>query len=213
MQNKIIISLFLYICAKGNNFVGPWSDGKPVDKSTRRQGFTSNQEDASWHAFYVMPKAERKVKDKLLLKGLEAYLPLYESIRFWSDRKKKIKIPLISGVVFVRLNPAQLSEALATPGVVNVIRYMKRPAVIRDYEIENLKILTEQTSGYDILDQPVFEEGEMVKVVQGSFYGLIAQFVRTQGKFRVVVELQALNSFIEVNVPASFLQKLTQKVA
>lgn len=160
-----------------------------------------------------MPRAEKKVHDKLITKGFEAYVPLCESIRFWSDRKKKIKIPIISGIVFVRLKADQLTPALATSGVVNVIRYMGRPAVIRDYEIDNLKILTEQSSGYGILEQPVYEEGEKVMVVQGSFYGLIAQFVRTQGKFRVVVEIKALNSFIEVNVPVSFLQKLNQKVA
>lgn len=173
----------------------------------------ADQEGFSWYAFYVMPRAERKVRDKLVYKGVEAFLPLCESIRIWSDRKKKIKIPIISGVVFVRMRAQEQSIALATPGVVNVIRYMGRPAIIRDYEIENLKILTEQSSGYDILDQPVFEDGDLVKVVQGSFYGLIAQFVRTQGKFRVVVEVQALNSFIEVNVPVSFLQKLSKKTA
>lgn len=136
-----------------------------------------------------------------------------DSIRIWSDRKKKIKIPLITGIVFIHISAEELTTALATAGVVNVIRYMGKPALVRDFEIENLKIITRQSDGFTLLEDKQFEEGETVMVVQGSFYGLLAQYVRAQGKHRVVVEIKSLQSFIEVNVPVSFLEKVNKKVA
>jgi transcription antitermination factor NusG len=183
-----------------------------VEKQTVPQ-INTTFENRQWFALYVMPRSEKKVTEKLLQKGVVAYIPLADSIRIWSDRKKKIKLPLISGIVFIHSTQNELSLALSTPGVVNVIRYMGKPALIRDYEIENLKIITQQHDGYAFLEDKHFDEGETVLVVQGSFYGLLAHYVRAQGKHRVVVELKALNRYIEVNVPVSFLEKMNKKVA
>lgn len=160
-----------------------------------------------------MPRSEKKIVQKLHQKGIVAYIPLADSIRIWSDRKKKIKLPLIPGIVFIQGGSKELITSLETGGVVNVIRYNGKPAKIRDYEIENLKIITRQSDGFALLEDKHFEEGETVMVTQGSFYGLLAQYVRSQGKHRVVVEIRALNSFIEVNVPVSFLEKINKQVA
>jgi transcription antitermination factor NusG len=196
---------FVYICREGDTYV-----------TTEHQQQTTRVPTPwgpRWHALYVMPRAEKKVTEKLLQKGVESYIPLVESVRFWSDRKKKIKLPLISGIVFVRIDQDKLPLVLSTPGVVNIIRYMGKPAVIQDYEMENLRILVRESEGLSVSSAPDFQDGEPVRVVQGSFFGLIGLYVRSQGRYRVVVELKALNSYIEVNIPVSFLEKINQKVA
>jgi transcriptional antiterminator NusG len=207
----------VYFCRKGNRTGTPvigYAVNKQVKVETQQTPMIPPMNGELWHALYVMPRSEKKVAEKLQAKGLEVFVPLVESIRFWSDRKKKVKLPLISGVVFIRIVHAQLSLALNTLGVVNVIRYLGKPAIIRDFEIENLRILVREQTGFTFLsEEPHFDEGEPVLVNQGSFYGLIGQFIRTQGQHRVVVELQALNSYIEVNIPVSFLEKIAQQVA
>jgi transcription antitermination factor NusG len=57
-----------------------------------------------WHAIYVSSRAEKKVCENLSNKNIEAYVPVVKTIRQWSDRKKKIELPLISGYVFVRIS-------------------------------------------------------------------------------------------------------------
>lgn len=186
---------------------------KHVENKTEPENNVLVTMDRHWHALYVMPRSEKKVAEKLLQKGVEVFIPLVDSIRLWSDRKKKIKLPLISGIVFIRIHSNELTKALSTLGVVNIIRYLGKPALIRDHEIENLKILTRESEGYAFIENEHFEEGELVMVVQGSFYGLLGNYVRSQGKYRVVVQVKALNSCIEVNVPVSFLEKLSKQVA
>ena len=56
----------------------------------------------NWYAIYTRAKAEKKVYEQLERSGYEVYLPLTTTIKQWSDRKKKIKTPLISSYVFIK---------------------------------------------------------------------------------------------------------------
>ena len=56
-----------------------------------------------WYAVYTTSRAEKKVKQRLDESGIENYLPLRTEIRIWSDRKKKVSLPLIPGYIFVRI--------------------------------------------------------------------------------------------------------------
>ena len=53
----------------------------------------------NWYAIYTMPRAEKKVYERLVDIGVTSYLPLVTTIRIWSDRKKKVTSPLISSYV------------------------------------------------------------------------------------------------------------------
>ena len=92
-------------------------------------------------------------------------------------------------------------------GVTGVLKYLKKPAIIRDTEIENLKILLSDSDNFSILDNPIFEKGETVRVLKGPFQGLIAQFYENKGKHRVIVTIDSITTGFEVNVPSSFLEK------
>ena len=166
-----------------------------------------------WYAFYTMPRTEKKVTERLGRKGIAVYLPLMETFRTWSDRRKKVTLPLIPGIVFVYIDLTELTLALATQGVVNVVRYLGKPAQIKEEEINNVKIIANQEQSFEWMPNLGLESGDLVLVNQGSFYGLVGEYVRMQGKYRVVIEIKALNSYIEVNVPTSFLQKVNKEVA
>jgi transcription antitermination factor NusG len=87
------------------------------------------------------------------------------------------------------------------------LKYLKKPAIIRESEIENLKILLSDSDNFYILDNPIFEIGETVRVIKGPFQGLIAQLYENKGKHRVIVKIDSITTGFEVNVPASFLEK------
>ena len=161
----------------------------------------------NWYAIYTMPRAEKKVYERLVDIGVTTYLPLVTTIRIWSDRKKKVTSPLISSFVFVKIEESKLISLYQIQGVTGVLKYLKKPAIIRDTEIENLKILLSDSDNFSILDNPVFEKGETVRVLKGPFQGLIAQFYQNKGKHRVIVTIDSITTGFEVNVPSSFLEK------
>ena len=57
-----------------------------------------------WYAIYVRSRHEKKVHQLLLEIGIESSLPLIKTTRKWSDRKKKVEIPLFRGYVFVKID-------------------------------------------------------------------------------------------------------------
>ena len=60
--------------------------------------------DNIWYVLRVKAQHELKVVSNLDKMGLKSCAPYFEEIRQWSDRKKKIKKPLISRHVFVQLS-------------------------------------------------------------------------------------------------------------
>ena len=166
-----------------------------------------NQIQTNWYAIYTKPRAEKKVFERLSLTGFKAYLPLITSIKVWSDRKKKTITPLISSYVFVNINIDELYTTMQIQGTVGILKYLGKPAIIRDYEIENLRILMSDTGKFSMLENNVFVKGEEVEVIKGPFTGLIGQSVSIQGKHRMIVEVGALGSRMAVNIPLSFVKK------
>jgi len=171
----------------------------------------SNQLANNWYAIYTKPRAEKKVFERLALSGFNAYLPLVTSIREWSDRKKKIVTPLISSYVFINSNYDELFNALAIQGTSGILRYLGKPAIIRDHEIENLKILMNDSEQFTILENNTFEKGEDVEVIKGPFTGLVGQSVSIQGKHRIIIEIEAMGSKMAVNVPLGFVKKKVER--
>ena len=56
-----------------------------------------------WYAIYTRANHERLVSGGLENRGIESFLPLYESVRHWRDRRVRLALPLFPGYVFVHL--------------------------------------------------------------------------------------------------------------
>lgn len=161
-----------------------------------------------WYACYTHPKSEKKVDERLKEEGFTSFLPQITVIKQWSDRKKKVQIPLIPSIIFVKIEPLELSNVLKVYGVSNVVRYLGKPAIIKDFEIENLKIITEHKPEFQNVTGFQFDKGSIVRVTKGQLAGLIGTSVRHQGKYKVLIELEKLESKILLIVPVSYLEKI-----
>ena len=93
-------------------------------------------EGLKWFVLVTRPKWELKIHKALLEKGMEAYCPAYTTVRQWSDRKKKVRVPYFRGFVFVRLRESHRNQVFRLPGIVRYLFWQGRPAVVRDEEME-----------------------------------------------------------------------------
>ena len=126
---------------------------------------------------------------------------------YWSDRKKKVTSPLISCIIFVKIEEIKLNEIYKIQGITGVLKYLKKPAKIKEFEIENLKILLNDAENISTVENVSFEKGDTVRVIKGPFLGLIAQCFEIKGKHRIIVNITSTNNVFEVNVPMSFVEK------
>ena len=169
--------------------------------------FPSSDLSLNWHVVYTKPLTEKKVADRLCQLGIENYLPLYTTVRQWSDRKKKLERPLINSVVFVHCTIAQLQQLYAVPSVAGVLRQDGKPAVVRAHEIQNLRILLQQVGAAE-LEPIALEPGTPIEVTRGPFKGIIGTAVQVLNSLRVLIELRQLGVAFSVNVPKSFVKTL-----
>ena len=70
-----------------------------------------------WRVLYVRPRWEKKVEDQLTERNIENFLPLREEIRQWTDRKKRVIVPLFPGYLFVHVNERERVDTFDVPGV------------------------------------------------------------------------------------------------
>jgi transcriptional antiterminator RfaH len=170
---------------------------------------TPIQKPTNWFAIYTKSRSEKKVFERLNDAGHESFLPLITEVRQWSDRKKKVKSPLIKSYVFVKVKKKNLRPIFNIPGVVTVLKHLGEPAIVTEVEINNLKILTNNSEATKTVAPMSLKRGIPVQVVYGPFEGLNAIYLSNSGKHRVIVKVEALNSFTEITLPLSHIKKIS----
>jgi transcriptional antiterminator RfaH len=147
--------------------------------------------DKHWMVIYTKPRAEKKVEQRLLERGIEAYCPTYTTLKQWSDRKKKVELPLLPSYVFVKTNELERMQILQDPGAMNFVFWQGKPAVVRTQEIEAL-----QQEMQDFL-VPEAEVGDYIVIEEGAFKGQEGK-VKHRTSNAMVIVLESLNITIRL---------------
>lgn len=161
----------------------------------------------NWYALYTKSRSEKKVNQELTTKGVECYLPLEKTLKLWSDRKKWVEEPFIRSYVFVYTGEDELQHALNTPGVVSVIKFGGKPAVVQEDHIKIIKSLLSSSEEYEISAEN-FEQGEKVEVTRGSMKGFFGEMVHHLNKYKVLIRISSINQNLLIRINPSFLRKV-----
>lgn len=161
----------------------------------------------AWYAVYTAARAEKKVKERLEQIGVEHYLPLRTEYRIWSDRKKKISVPLIAGYIFVNISEVQFLPVLTTPGVVSFLKENGKAVIIPTVQIERLRFVENNFEEPIEMSYERIPEGTLIEVVRGKLAGFQGEMVEFKDKFRLVLRLDKLGCAL-VTVPTSCVEKV-----
>ncbi|MFM7472811.1 MAG: transcription termination/antitermination protein NusG, partial [Crocinitomicaceae bacterium] len=104
--------------------------------------------------------------------------------------------------------PSELAKLFDIQGFHSILPYLKKPAIVRDYEIENIKILLKESDSLTPYDNVSLIPGERVEVIRGPFQGLIATSLEVNRTYKLIVEIESLEQRFVVHIPKSFVQKL-----
>ena len=74
-----------------------------------------------WFAAYTQPNHEKSVARQMNERSIPHYLPLYESVRQWKDRKMRLDLPLFPGYVFVRMPLQNRLKVIQVPSVIRLV--------------------------------------------------------------------------------------------
>ncbi|RTZ02911.1 UpxY family transcription antiterminator [Flavobacterium sp. RSP49] len=122
----------------------------------------------NWYVVYTKPKWEKKVAEQLQKIGVECYCPLVIQMRQWSDRKKKVEVPLFNSYVFVQLEDSKRNLVFQSVGAVRYLYWLGKPAIVRDEEIEVIKKWLNTSDCVD-LTVASYQIGETIQLESGPF--------------------------------------------
>ncbi len=151
-----------------------------------------------WLAACVRSRHEKKVAQQLESNALECFLPLYESVHRWKDRKATVSLPLFPGYVFARIALAERLRILTTPGVVKLVTFQGQPAAIPEAEIDSLRTLC--ASDLRVERHPYLKIGRRVRIKNGPFTGTEGILLRRKGRFRFVLSLDLIARSVAVEI-------------
>jgi transcription antitermination factor NusG len=122
----------------------------------------------NWYVVYTKPKWEKKVAEQLQKMGIECYCPLITQMRQWSDRKKKVEVPLFNSYVFVQLSESERNLVFQSVGAVRYLFWLGKPAIVRDEEIDVIK---KWLNTSDCIDLTVSSHqiGDTIQLESGPF--------------------------------------------
>jgi transcription antitermination factor NusG len=160
-----------------------------------------------WYALYTRPRAEKQVHLRIMEMDIETFLPLYKTIRMWSDRKKIVEKPLFSSYVFVKANHSQYHKVLKVAGAVKFISFEGKAVAIPEKQILNLKILIDSDFQIEVTGDR-FEKGDNIEVTHGALVGLTGELIRIKRKNKVVVRIDRIDQNLIVDIPAAYIRKL-----
>ena len=150
-----------------------------------------------WFVIYTKSRQEKKVADQLNEIGITAFCPMITSIKQWSDRKKKTTVPLINSYVFVQLEETDRFKVFEVSGAVRYVHWLKKPAVVRDSEIQSLKELTEKTVSSFAVDY--LKKDDEFQIPTGAFKDKVGLIQEVRSK-SVKIKLVELGLILTVQV-------------
>lgn len=161
-------------------------------------------------ALYTRPFHEFKVKEALMLRGVETFLPTGYRIGRGSRTKRLIEVPLFRSYVFFRTEPAsdEFYYAVDLPGTVYVLSKNGKPLRVNDQEIESLKILSQSDLKDRLVPHSHLFKGNCVVLIKGPFAGARGIVVDIDtNRLMFVVNISILGRSVSIEVEPSWLKR------
>jgi len=162
-----------------------------------------------WYAACTRANHEKNVAQQLSERSVEHFLPLYESVRRWTDRRMHLQMPLFPGYVFVRLDLRDRLRALQLPSVARLVSFNGAPAALPEAEIEALKAGLE--CGVQAVPHPYLKAGRRVRITRGPLEGLEGIVIRKKNRLRFVISLDLIQRSIQLEIDASSVEPVNSR--
>ena len=190
--------------------------GKESGRDTRMCGGPK-----TWFPMRVTYQREMKVKAELDRLGIENFVPMrykvVESQNGGDTELRRVLVPAISNLIFVRSTQERISELKRRNEVLEPLRYMmdytasQEHAImtVADGEMENFMRVASRTDDSVIFldnETVVGKEGKCVEIMGGVFEGVKGVIRRVKKCKRVVVEIEGVASVAIAYVPAGVLK-------
>ena len=174
-----------------------------------------------WYALRTTYGREKKAYDYLTAKGITAFYPTTNVVKLIKGKRKNVTESRLPNIFFAYGTEEQLQEYVYDNVNLPFLRFYyrhyhegskikKTPLIVPDNQMESLKIICAADADntfVSLVKVPKFEKGQLVKVIDGVFKGVVGRVARWQGQQRVGVVVDDLVTVVTAYVPRAFLEE------
>lgn len=143
------------------------------------------------------------------MQEIEYFLPLHKVSKKWSDRIKLVEEPLFKSYIFINISENEITKIRETKGVLNFVYWQKKPAIVRDEEIEIIKKFIGEYINLKVKNTKP-KINDKIQIDSGPLMSHIGKVVKV-GKSKVKVILESLGLTIFAEIPLDKLVTLPEK--
>jgi transcription antitermination factor NusG len=165
---------------------------------TQYPGWPFDPYELHWFAAHTSANHEKRVAEQLVVRSVEHFLPLYQSVRRWSDRRVELQLPLFPGYVFVRLALCDRLRVLQVPGVAKLVGSNGTPSALPREEIDALR--TSLANGGRTQPHPYLTVGRRVRVKAGPLAGMEGILVKRKNRARFVMTVELIQRAMAIEI-------------
>ena len=163
-----------------------------------------------WYAIYVKSRHEKVIFSELRKKGIESSLPLMTTIRQWSDRRKKVEVPLFRSYLFVKIElKTEKLSVLQTLGVVKFVDFNREAVTIPEQQMYWLNQMVD--SSLELRPEHYLPIDAEVDVLFGPLKGLTGRVKQKNSETRLVVWFGAIMQGVSVEIDPACLSPILHK--
>lgn len=182
-----------------------------------------HKEKKQWFVLRATYGRTEKALGVLQTANVETYLPMHYVIKEIKGKRKFVHEPLLPNIIFARMTRQKSHEFVKEPAI--TAKWLKYytdktrpvekdtgknpPVTIPDNEMLNFIKLTSVNSEHiKVLpsERCHFKSGDLVRVIEGAFTGVIGRVGRAAGQQRVIVVLEGFCNVATVYIPNDFIQ-------
>ena len=189
-----------------------------ASKSSERE----SKEVLHWYVLRATYGREKKAYDYLVGKGIEAFYPTIRTIKIVDGKRRSVEESRLPNIFFARGTEEEIKSFVYDNMNLPYLRFyyrhfhegaciVKEPLIVPDWQMESLKIICASEAEDIIIVSPdvqKFKVGQMVRIIDGGFKGVVGKVARYQGQQRVAVIIDGLLTIATAYIPSAFLEHL-----
>lgn len=182
-----------------------------------------HKEKKQWFVLRATYGRTEKALGILQTAKVETYLPMHYVVKEINGKRKLVHEPLLPNLIFAYMTREKSHEFVKKPSVTaSWLKYYtdktkevekdtgkNPPVTIPDNEMTNFIKLTSVNSEYIMVVPPKrchFKSGDLVRVIDGPFTGVVGRVGRAAGQQRVFVVLDGVCTVATAYIPNDFIQ-------
>ena len=183
---------------------------------------TQKEEIPHWYALRCTYGREKTAYDYMVAKGITAFYPTTSVVKLIKGKRQTVTESRLPNIFFAYGTEKEIKTYVYDNVNLPFLRFYYRHVhvgrriekitmIVPNYQMDSLKIICAadtENSIVSLVEVPKFEKGQLVKVTEGAFKGVIGRVARWQGQQRVGVVVDELVTVVTAYVPSAFIESI-----